>query len=126
MMESDKALSTDTESNIGSDEDETIRKKPRSSIDEDDDSNETNFKNIWRKRRKLSTIVQTEITNLEQNSPAKTLHHPHQHIKEEYLRSNSNEYEKSPHHKYLQRKPHDHQVPNFASTFPGDLTMANR
>jgi len=126
MMDYDKTPSTDTESNIGSDEDEINRKKHRSSIEDDEDSNETNLKNIWRKRRKLSSIMQTEITNIEQNNPLKILHDPHKKVNEELLRSNSIEYEKSPNPNYPQIKPHDHQVPNFVPTFQDDLVMSNR
>jgi hypothetical protein len=126
MMDYDKTPSSDTESNIGSDEDETNRKKLRSSIEDDEDSNETNLKNIWRKRRKLSSIMQTEITNIEQNNPTQILHNPHQDIKQELLRSTSIEYEKYPNHNCLQRKPHDHQVPNFVPTFHDDLITPNR
>lgn len=128
-MEYDKAPSTDTESNIGSDEEETIRKKSRPSIDEDeDDTSETGFKNIWRKRRKLSAIGQTEITNVEQtnNNPIKMIHDQQQHVKQEYARSNSIDYEKPLNHNYLQRRPHDHQVPNFIPTFHDDVNMSNR
>jgi len=121
MMDFDKTPSTDTESNIGSDEDEINRKKLRSSIEDDEeDSNETNLTNIWRKRRKLSSIIQTEITNIEQNNSS------NKKVKDEILRSNSIEYEKSPNHNYLQIKPHDHQVPNFVPTFQDDLVMSNR
>jgi hypothetical protein len=126
MMDFDKTPSTDTESNIGSDEDEINRKKLRSSIEDDEDSNETNLTNIWRKRRKLSSIIQTEITNIEQNNSTKILHDSNKKVKDEILRSNSIEYEKSPNHNYLQIKPHDHQVPNFVPTFQDDLIMSNR
>jgi hypothetical protein len=125
-MDYDKTPSTDTESNIGSDEDESNRKKLRSSIEDDEDSNETNLRNIWKKRRKLSTIMQTEITNIEQNNPSLSHHDPYQQNKQELLRSNSIEYEKYLNQNYLQRKPHDHQVPNFAPTFQDDLIMPNR
>ncbi len=127
MMDFDKTPSTDTESNIGSDEDELNRKKLRSSIEDDEeDSNETNLTNIWRKRRKLSSIIQTEITNIEQNNSSNILHDSNKKVKDEILRSNSIEYEKSPNHNYLQIKPHDHQVPNFVPTFQDDLIMSNR
>jgi hypothetical protein len=125
-MDYDKTPSTDTESTIGSDEDESNRKKLRSSIEDDEDSNETNLRNIWKKRRKLSTIMQTEITNIEQNNPSPSHHDPYQQNKQELLRSNSIEYEKYLNQNYLQRKPHDHQVPNFAPTFQDDLIMPNR
>jgi hypothetical protein len=123
MMDYDKTPSSDTESIIVSDEDETIRKKPRSSLDDDEDSNETNLTNLWRKRRKLSSTMNNEITNLEQNNPSKILH---QQFKHEVLRSNSTEYEKSSPQNYLPRKPHDHQVPNFAPTYQDDFMMSNR
>lgn len=123
MMDYDKTPSSDTESIIVSDEDETIRKKPRSSFDDDEDSNETNLTNLWRKRRKLSSTMNNEITNLEQNNPSKILH---QQFKHEVLRSNSTEYEKSSPQNYLPRKPHDHQVPNFAPTYQDDFMMSNR
>jgi len=125
-MDYDKTPSSDTESNIGSDEDESNRKKLRSSIEDDEDSNETNLRNIWKKRRKLSTIMQTEITNIEQNNPSPSHHDPYQQTKHDLLHSNSVEYEKYLNQNYLQRKPHDHQVPNFVSTFQDDLIMPNR
>jgi hypothetical protein len=98
------------ESNTGSDEDETVRKKSRPSID-DDDSNETNLKNIWRKRRKLSAITPTEITNIEQNNSTEIL---------------PTDYEKHLTQNHPPRKPHDHQVPNFAPPYQDDLTLSNR
>ncbi len=106
---------------MGSDEEEVARKKSRPSID-DDDSNETNLTNIWRKRRKLSAITPTEMTSVEQTNPTDILHNSQQ----QYLRSTSTDYEKHPIHNYPQRRPHDHQVPNFAPTYPDDLMLSNR
>jgi hypothetical protein len=125
MTEYDKTPSPDMESIIGSDEDETIRKKSRPSID-DDDSDETNLTNIWRKRRKLSTIIPTEITNIEQNNPIEILQNSEQQYKQEFLRSNSTDYEKHLTPNYPQRRPHDHQVPNFAPTYQDDLMLSNQ
>ena len=101
---------------MGSDEEEVARKKSRPSID-DDDSNETNLTNIWRKRRKLSAITPTEISN-----SADILHNSQQ----QYLRSTSIDHEKHPGHNLPQRRPHDHQVPNFAPTYQDDLMLSNR
>ena len=126
-MDSIKTPAFDVESPIGSDDEETTRKKPRTSIDEDD-SNETNLDNIWRKRRKYASIhQQAEITNMEQtNSPLTCPEPSPTTMKQEYLRSNSNDYEKHLTQNPLPRKPHDHQVPNFIPTFQDDLMLTNR
>ena len=122
MLDYDKTSSVDTESNAGSDDDKSIRKKSRPSLDDDEESNETNPRNIWTKRQKLPS----EITNLEQKSPSKPLQASYQHIKQEFIRSNSVEVEKYSNPNYLPKRPHDHQVPNFATTFHDDLAMSNR
>lgn len=126
-MDYDKTPSVDTESNIGSDEDETSRKKPRSSIDDDEDaSSETNLRNIWRKRQKLPSNIQTEITNIEQNNSPTPLPNPYTHLKQDLTRSTSTEYDYHSNQKHPHRRPHDHQVPNFAPTYHDDLIMPNR
>ncbi|CAF3579699.1 unnamed protein product [Rotaria sordida] len=131
MLDYEKISSIDTESTMGSDDDDTIRKKNRSSIDDDggydnEDSNETDLRNIWKKRRKL-TITQTEITNLEQNNNSPNLiRNPHNEIKHDFMRSNSNEFEKYSNLNSPQKRPHDHQVPNFVPKFNDDLTSQNR
>jgi hypothetical protein len=125
-LDYDKNSSIDAESNIGSDDDDPVRKKPRSSIDDDEDSSETNLRNIWRKRQKLSSNNQTEITNIEQNNSPKPLQNPYRQIKQEFMRSNSSDYEKHSNPNYLPKRPHDHQVPNFGATYHDDLIRANR
>jgi hypothetical protein len=118
-MDYDKTPSVDTESNIGSDEDEISREKARLSIDdtrsyENEDSNETNPRNIWRKRQKLSSLTETEVINLEQDNSSK--------IKQEIIHSNPTDFEKNSNPNYSNIRPYDHQVPNFVRTFPDDLT----
>ncbi|CAF1200664.1 unnamed protein product [Adineta steineri] len=130
MMDYDRAPSRDTESNIGSDEDDSIRMKSRTSLDDDDrdyendDSNETNPRNIWRKRRKLSPIIQVEPTKMEPDTLPKPLH---QHIKQELIRSNSVEFETYSSSNPIHKRPHDHQVPSFIPTaYQDDINILNR
>ncbi|CAF1116395.1 unnamed protein product [Rotaria sp. Silwood1] len=130
ILEYDKMSSIDTESNMGSDDDDISRKKSRSSVDDDgdfenEDSNE-NLTNIWRKRRKLTTIIQTEITGLEQTNSPNPIHKSHHEMKQEFIRSNSNEFEKYSNLNSLHKKLHDHQVPNFVPKFHDDLTTSKR
>ncbi|CAF4693729.1 unnamed protein product [Rotaria sp. Silwood1] len=130
ILEYDKMSSIDTESNMGSDDDDISRKKSRSSVDDDgdfenEDSNE-NLRNIWRKRRKLTTIIQTEITGLEQTNSPNPIHKSHHEMKQEFIRSNSNEFEKYSNLNSLHKKLHDHQVPNFVPKFHDDLTTSKR
>ncbi|CAF3052897.1 unnamed protein product [Rotaria sp. Silwood2] len=130
MLEYDKISSINTESNMGSDDDDTSRKKSRSSLDDDgdyenEDSSE-NIRNIWKKRQKLSTVMQTEITSLEQTNSPNLLHNSHDEMKQEFMRSNSNEFEKYSNSNNLHKRPHDHQVPNFVPRFHNDLTMPKR
>ncbi|CAF1963911.1 unnamed protein product [Rotaria magnacalcarata] len=124
----DKTPSNDTESNNGSDEDDFIRKKHRSSVDdsldyENEDLDETNPRNIWRKKRKLSnndqisSVIQTDIKNTEQTNSNKnqmktTNDFTHD---DKYLQTNR-----------LPMKPHDHQVPAMMSVQHDDLmAMSN-
>lgn len=123
MTESEKTPASDMESAGGSDDEETVRKKPRTSMDED----ETNVQNIWRKRRKYSSILQMEMTNVEQkSSPIISPERHSSNPKQDYLRSNSNEYDKYSTQIPPPRRPHDHQVPNFIPTYPEDPLAANR
>ena len=119
----EKIPASDMESAAGSDDEETVRKKPRISVDEDD-LNETNLQNIWKKRRKYSSMLQMEITNLEQRNSPLISHDHHSSTKQDYLHSNSNEYEKHSTQIPPPRRPHDHQVPNFIPTYTDDPTMA--
>lgn len=132
MLDYDKIPSIDTESNIGSDEDDRSRKKSRSSIDdegdyENDDLDESNPRNIWKKRRKMPPMAQSEITSVEQNnlSNSHQTSHPTS-LKDDFLRSNSNEFEKYSNSSMLNKRPHDHQVPNFAPRAHDDIMISNR
>jgi hypothetical protein len=129
MMDFDKTPSNDAESIIGSDEEDFTKKKQRSSIDDDldfgnDDLDETNPRNIWRKRRKfsnnhqISTMMETDITKIEQNNSNNN------------QINTTNDYQnvdKYPNTNSLYIRPHDHQVP---TTIPGhhddSILMANR
>lgn len=102
-----KTPQSDAESNMGSDEDEAHRKKSRVSADAD----ETNLRNIWAKRRKYSTVSQSEQQT---TSSSTATFNPYENVKHEYEQTST------------QRKPHDHQVPNFMSTCQDDLSMNNR
>ena len=129
QLDSVKTPSTDTESIIGSDEEENNRKKSRASIDEDESSDGTNLANIWRKRRKYSNVNETEIANLQEQKSSFAIQ---QNVKHEYSHSHSKDYEQNQQqqqHSYsdsLPRKPHDHQVPNFISTSQDDLMSNHR
>ncbi|CAM4784235.1 unnamed protein product [Rotaria magnacalcarata] len=131
MTDYDKNPSIDTESNIGSDDDDTNKKTSRSYIDDDgdyenEDSNETNPRNIWKKRRKIPPIVQTEITNIEQNKLPSPLQITSHSMKADFMRTNSNEFEKYSNSTVLNKRPHDHQVPNFVPRLHDDITISNR
>ncbi|CAM2697987.1 unnamed protein product [Rotaria socialis] len=131
MIDYDKNPSIDTESNIGSDDDDTNKKKSRSYIDDDgdyenEDSNETNPRNIWKKRRKISPVVQTEIINVEQNKLPSPLQNTSHSMKTDFMRTNSNEFEKYSNPAMLNKRPHDHQVPSFVPRSHDDITISNR
>lgn len=106
QMDSIRTPMSDTESMMGSDEEGIHRKKSRASIDDDEDSNESNIRNIWKKQRKCSIVNQIEQPV---NSPS-----TYENIKQVCKQNPT------------QRKPHDHQVPNFISTCKDDLSTNNR
>jgi hypothetical protein len=128
MMDYDKTPSMDNDSNMGTDEDDSVRLKSRPSVDDDrdcenEDSNETNPRNIWRKRRKLSPTMQTEPSNIEPNDLSQPIHE----IKQEFIRSNSIESESYPSPKPVHKRPYDHQVPSFVpTTYHDDTNISNR
>jgi len=129
MMDYDKTPSIDNDSNMGTDEDDSIRLKHRSSMDDDDrdyeneDSNETNPRNIWRKRRKLSLTMQAEPSKIEPNDLPQPIHE----IKQEFVRSNSTESESYPSPNPVNKRPYDHQVPSFVpTTYHDDMNISNR
>jgi hypothetical protein len=125
MIDFDKTPSNDTESNMGSDEDDFTKKKQRPSIDDDldfeiDDLDETDPRNIWRKRRKYSdnqqllTMIQTEGTRIEQNNPNNN------------QMKTTNDYktvDKYPKTNCLYMRPHDHQVPTVMPVHHDDLMV---
>lgn len=83
MLDFDKTPSNETESNLDSDDEELNKKKNRSLDDQmdfdNDDFDETDLRNIWRKRRRISTptqlstmttaTTQNDRTYYEQNNP---------------------------------------------------------
>lgn len=113
MTNFDKTPSNDTESNNGSDEDDMTKKKQRSSIDDyadfdNEDLDETDPRNIWRKKRKLSNIDSTASVMHTDVSKGDTI------ISNTNQLNGTNELNKvdrypKPNSSYL--KPHDHQVP---------------
>ncbi|CAF0929323.1 unnamed protein product [Rotaria sordida] len=128
MTDFDKTPSNDTESNNGSDEDDFTKKQSRSSIDDNfdydnDNIDESNPRNIWRKRRKLSnhnrmsSMMQTEITTIGQTN------------------SNNNQIKATNDYKNIDQypqtncsyiKPHDHQVPAMVQVHHDDfMIMSN-
>jgi len=129
MMDLDKTPSNDTESTIGSDEDDLTKKKQRSFIDDDldfdnDDLDGSDPRNIWRKRRKfidpyqLLLNMQTEVTNIEPNN------FNNNQIKTTTEYKNVDNYPKT---NSLYMRPHDHQVPAAISVQQDDLmAMSNR
>jgi hypothetical protein len=128
MMDFDKTPSNDAESTNGSDEDDIIKKKQRPLNDdmdyENDDSNETDLHNIWRKRRKLSninqvsTMIPTGTTTIEQNSSNNN------------QTKNTDDYknvDKYPTTNCLYMRPYDHQVPTIIPVQHDDvMLMSNR
>ena len=130
LLTSDKIPSIDTASNMGSDEDDMIRKS-RSSIEdnggyENGDSNEITPRSIWKKGHKLSSVIHTKITDIEQNNLLKPLPNSHYEIKQELKHSNSVELQQCSNPNQLCRRLHDHQVPNFVSKSSGNLNTVNR
>ncbi|CAF3151989.1 unnamed protein product [Rotaria sp. Silwood2] len=129
MTDYEKTPSNDTESNNGSDEDDFTKKKLRSSMDDNfdydnEDIDESNPRNIWRKRRKLSnneqmpSRIQTEVTIIEPtNSNNNQIKTPIDYKNtDKYLQTNS-----------LYMKPHDHQVPAVLPVQQDDLmTISNK
>lgn len=117
MLDSEKNPSVDTESFLGSDDDDFSKKKQRSSIDDDldfdnDDLDETNPQNIWRKRRKyldnnqMSSQMQTEITKMETSNSNNNNNNNQMKTTNEYKNVDNN-----PKGNCLSMRPHDHQVP---------------
>ncbi|CAF3753277.1 unnamed protein product [Rotaria sp. Silwood1] len=129
MTDYDKTPSNETESNNGSDEDDFTKKKLRLSPDDyfdydNEDIDESNPRNIWRKRRKLShndqvsSMIQTEITTIEQTNSNNN------YIKTPNDYKNIDQY---PQASSLYMKPHDHQVPAILSTHQdGSMIMSNK
>jgi hypothetical protein len=127
MFDLDKTPSNDTESTIGSDEDDITKKKSRSSIDDDldfdnDDLNGSDPRNIWRKRRKFidpyQLLLQTESnesTNSNNNNNQMKTTNEYKNV-DTYPKTNS-----------LHMRPHDHQVPIVLPVQNDDLmTMSAR
>jgi hypothetical protein len=128
-MDFDKTPSNEADSNNGSDEDDFTKKNQRSSVDDDndfdnDDLDETDLRNIWRKRRKLSdhhqqsSTMQTEKTKHEQNNP----NNNQTKVTNEYKNV-----DKHPGTNCLYVRPHDHQVPTVLPVHQDDImVMSNR
>ncbi|CAF0716398.1 unnamed protein product [Adineta steineri] len=126
MLEFNKLYSNETESNNGSDEDDFAKKKSCPSNDtmdfDNDDFDETDLHNIWRKRRKLSnthqfsSTMQTD-TRTEQNNSNNTQ------MKNTNNYKNNNKYSNT---NCLYMRPHDHQVPTILPVQHGDvMVMSN-
>ncbi|UJR16421.1 hypothetical protein I4U23_003323 [Adineta vaga] len=128
MMDYDKVASMDTESTVGSDDDDSVRNKTRSSMDDERDYDTEDFsqsspRNIWRKRRKLSSIPQEEPIKFDPDALPK----PIQYIKEEFTRSNSADFEACSNATRTSKRPHDHQVPNFIPTiYHNDINLSHK
>jgi len=125
--------SNDTESTMGSDEDDFTKKKQRSSMDDDiefdnDDLDETDPRNIWRKRRKysdhnqMSSIMQTEVTTIEQNNSNNNNNNNQMKTTNDYKNL-----DKYPQTNSLYMRPHDHQVPTVLPVQHDDfMVMSSR
>jgi hypothetical protein len=117
------------------DDDDMVTKKGRTSMDDEsvnDECDETDPRNIWKKRRKYSLFMQTEITNVkggaltelasDQPSPRPSRQQP----AVTCTPLESIQYSDQAH---CPRRPHDHQVPNFIPAYPPDescMSMGNR
>lgn len=129
MTDFDKTPSNDTESNNGSDEDDFVKKKQRSSIDEsadyeNEDSDESDPRNIWRKRRKLSTNDQMSSMMHVDVEPVEQINSNANRMKSTTDYKNS---DKCPQTKFSHIKPHDHQVPAMIPVQHDDLSaMSNK
>jgi hypothetical protein len=140
MMDLDKTPSNDTESTIGSDEDDLTKKKQRSFIDDDldfdnDDLDGSDPRNIWRKRRKFTDPYQlllqaeneqTNSTNTSANTTTTTNNNNNNTNSNNNKMKATNEY--SDPGKYQQTscsymRPHDHQVPTVVPIQHDDSMM---
>ena len=101
------------ESLIDSDDDDETASRKKSRLSVDDDLDESDPRNIWTKRRKFSAGPETEITNLKQQTS-----NDDQPIKVDLLPTDDSS--------HLRRRPHDHQVPNFISTYPEQLNRSEK
>lgn len=118
----DKTPSNEAESNNGSDDDDPNKKKFRPFDDLfDDDSNETDLHNIWRKRRRVhgtqqsTTTMPTEPNNSSGKQANNTTAPTYKHA-DVYPKGNC-----------LYMRPHDHQVPALVPVQHGDgVLMVNR
>ena len=86
---------------------------------------ETNPRNIWRKRRKLSnnhqmsSVMQTELTKIEEDNSNNN--------NQGQNNQNFKTYDKYPSTNTLHMRPHDHQVPTVFPMHHDDLmVMSNR
>ena len=136
MMDFDKTPSNDTESTLGSDDEDTTKKKQRSLIDDDFDFdndflNGSDPRNIWRKRRKFTDPYQLllEVEN-DQNNSTKTTTTTTTATTNNNSNNNqmkaTNEYQdpsKYPQANCLYMRPHDHQVPTIVPVQHDDLMM---
>ncbi len=124
MMDFDKTPSNDTESNMGSDEDDFARKKQRSPLDDDFDFDNDNIgsdpRTIWRKRPKFSnnnqtsSMMQTEITKMDERNPRSNQ------MKTTDTYKNVDKYPKT---NGLYIRPYDHQVPTVIPAQRDDLMV---
>ena len=127
-MDYDKNPSIDTESNHGTDDEDSIHARPRRSMEserdyETEDLSQSSPSNIWRKRRKLSMIPQEEPVKFEPSVFPK----PIQHIKQEFTRSNSADFKPYFDPQLTPKRPHDHQVPSFIpTTYHDDMNISHR
>lgn len=134
MLDSEKTPSNDTESFIGSDEEDYSKKKQRSSIDDDidfdnDDLDESDPRNIWRKRRKysdnnqMSSTIQSQATTMESNN-LNNLNNNNNQMKSTNDYKNLDKYPKT---NCLYMRPHDHQVPTVMPVQHDDvMVMSSR
>ena len=118
MIDYDRTSSTNSEMNIGSDDDDTQTKKSRLLTDEDDDftneeSDDGDPKNIWNKRRKLSSCIQSTIAQSKDEMKNCDFDTKSNSIRSDGASSNSIDFAKSTDPNYQYRRPNDHQVPSY-------------
>lgn len=122
----DKIPSIDSETMATSDDEDNQRRNRRGSINDRDlhneDFDETDPRNIWRKRRKLSLFSESEVTHLTEQQIQTTFTNKQNPNKTESTNNNQDETNSLPSPKTPSRRPYDHQVPSFMTTSQIDET----